>query len=127
MTKEFNCIDEIKKYYVKESNTYVFKENNEYIDLIVFNFDLDIDAGDINAWNIHAWNINAGHIHAWNINAGNIHARDINARDINAGDISFYSVCVSYNNIHCNTIISYSDKYIIKALDGEVYERKRQN
>ena len=51
MIKEFNNLEEIQKYYVKELNTYVFKENEEYIDLVVFNFNLDIKA-NINARNI---------------------------------------------------------------------------
>ena len=42
-SKEFNCLEEIEKYYNKETNTYVFKENNVYLDLVVFNFNLNLE------------------------------------------------------------------------------------
>ena len=32
MIKEFNSLEEIEKYYDKNTNTYVFKENNELFD-----------------------------------------------------------------------------------------------
>ena len=51
MTKEFNSLKEIQKYYDEKSHTYIFKENGEYIDLVVFNFDLNVNA------NIEALNI----------------------------------------------------------------------
>ena len=54
--REFNSLDEIKKYYDEKINTYVFKEDNKYIRLVVFNFDLNIDAC-IDASNIKALNI----------------------------------------------------------------------
>ena len=56
MTKEFNNLQEIEKYYVKEINTYVFKENDRYINLVIFNFDLDVNS------NIEAYDINANNI-----------------------------------------------------------------
>ena len=52
MVKEFNSLEEIQKYYDKDTNTYVFEENGSYIDLVVLNFYLSIDA------NIEAFNIN---------------------------------------------------------------------
>ena len=118
MTKEFYSIEEIEKYYDKETNTYVFKENEEYIDSLVFNFDLDINAhiyaNSINAWNISVWDINAYNIDALNINAWDINARnirtndiyawDIIASDINANDISYFAVCYAYKNIICRSI-----------------------
>ena len=121
--KEFNNLEEIQKYYVKETNTYAFKENEEYIDLVVFNFDLNIGANivakhikahNIRAWNINAWNIDAYDIttydiYAYDISAHDIDALDINANDINANDInadtiSYYAVCFAYNNIFCKFI-----------------------
>ena len=124
MTKKFNSLEEIEKYYDEETNTYVFKENGEYIDLVVFNFDLDINAhiyaNSINAWNINAWdiraynNIDALNINAWDIkafdikahdiNAWDIKADDINANDINADNISYYAVCFAHKNIKCKSI-----------------------
>ena len=56
VNKEFNNLEEIKKYYNKYNNTYIFKENGEYIQSVVLNFDLDVKA------NINALNINAQHI-----------------------------------------------------------------
>lgn len=123
MSKEFYSIEEIEKYYDEVTNTYVFEENGEYIDLVVFNFDLDINAhiyaNSINAWNISVWDIKAYNIDAlnikawdiksfdiksWDINAKNINAWDINANDINADNISYYAVCFAHKNIKCKSI-----------------------
>ena len=118
MTKEFNSLEEIQKYYDKNTNTYIFKEDGEYIDLVMFNFNLDVKANievcnviarDISAWNIdayniNAWDINACNISAFNINVGSIHAMNIEARHIKAKDITYYAVCFAYNNIKCKSI-----------------------
>ena len=135
MSKVFNSLEEIQKYYNKEINTYIFKENNQFIDLVVFNFDLninanirafDIKAHNISAWDITAYDINVRDISAWDINANDISAFDIKARDISAYDISafdinanninahdinadsirYYAVCFAYNNIKCKYIKS---------------------
>lgn len=98
MIKEFNNLEEIEKYYDEKTNTYVFEENDGYIDLVVFNFDLDVKA------NIDAMNINARDIKAWNINAYNINAYNINAWDICANDITYFALCFAYNNIECKSI-----------------------
>ena len=128
MTKEFNNLEEIEKYYNKETNTYVFNENGKYIDLVVFDFDLNveanikaldinacdiyamninsmnIDAYDIKASDIYARNINACNIDAMNINSTNIDACDIKAYDIKANVISYYAICVAYKDIRCKSI-----------------------
>ena len=128
MVKEFNSIEEIQKYYDKETNTYIFKEDGEYIDLVIFNFDLsitsninardifacdinacDINACDINACDISACDINACDISAYNINARNIDCYDINAinisaENINAEHINYFAVCFAYKNITCVSI-----------------------
>ena len=108
MTKEFNAIEEIQKYYDEKHNTYVFKEDDEYIDLVVFNFDLDVRANiwalDIIAPNIKAKDIDADDIKVCDINANNIIAHDIIAHDIYAKDISYWAVCSAYYNITCNSI-----------------------
>ena len=105
MVKEFNSLEEIEKYYDAESNTYVFKEDNEMIDLVVFNFDLNIGANiiardirvlNIISFDIDAWDIRARDITAWDINANDINARDINARDINARNITAWDIKVRY-------------------------------
>ena len=53
MIKEFNSLEEIKKYYDKKTNTYIFEEDGQVIELIKFNFDLNIKS-NINARNINA-------------------------------------------------------------------------
>lgn len=101
MVKEFNSLEEIEKYYDAESNTYVFKEDNEMIDLVVFNFDLNIGANiiareiralNIISFDIDAWDIRARDIDAWNIRANDIITWDIRARDINAWNITAWDV-----------------------------------
>ena len=126
MIKIFNSLEEIKKYYDKETNTYVFKENGEYIDLVVFNFYLDInaniDAMDIKAKNINVLDIDSTDINALHINANDINAWNINATDINANDISYFAVCFAYNNIKCKSIKSKSRRINAKhfVLDGKL-------
>lgn len=61
MIKNFNCLKEIHKYYDAKTNTYIFKEGNLYIDYVIFNFDLYVDA-NINALNIIGQDINASNI-----------------------------------------------------------------
>ena len=123
MTKEFNSLEEIEEYYDEKSNTYIFKENGWYIDLVVFNFDLNIRTSDINAKNINAFDIRACNIKACNIDASdikamNIEAWDINAWNIEAQDISYYAVCFAYNNIKCKSIIGRRDNAKHFVLDG---------
>lgn len=139
MIKEFNSLEEIEKYYDKDTNTYIFKEDDEYIDLVVFNFSLgikaDIDCWNINAQNIKAWdikannisacninsnNINASDIKAWNIDASNIDARDINALDIDANDITYYAICFAYKNIKCKSIKGRRKNSKHFVLDGKL-------
>lgn len=111
MIKKFNSLGEMRKYYDEKLNAYVFKENNEYIDLVVFNFDLNIVASivahSINAKDIDVFNITARDIKACDINACNINANDIIACDINTDNISAYNISVSdinASNINANDI-----------------------
>ena len=139
MTKEFYSIEEIEKYYDEVNNTYVFEENGEYIDLVVFNFDLDINAhiyaNSISAWNISVWDIKAYNIDAlninawdiksfdiksWDIKAKNINAWDINANDINADNISYYAVCFAHKNIKCKSIKGRRKNAKHFVLDGKL-------
>ena len=129
MTKEFNNLEEIKKYYDKETNTYVFKENGEYIDLVVFNFDLDvkanIDAMDIKARNINVLDIDSTDIKAYGIVANNIYACNITTNDITACNIDADNICarnieavnIEAHDIDANNI----DTYDIKAKDISYY------
>ena len=125
MTKTFNKLEEIEKYYDKESNTYIFKEYGMYINLVVFKFDLNVKA-NIYAWNIYGKNINALNINAKNIDvsyldANDIKAHEINAASINANNISYYAVCYAYENIKCKNIKGrkYNSKHFV--LDGHIY------
>ena len=149
MIKEFNSIKEIEKYYDEKSNTYIFKENDEYIDTVVFNFDLnvkanidalDIDAHNIEAYGINAYNINANNINVYNINAINIYVNNINADDIKAddidasdiyawniyafdikaNDINYYAICVAYKNIKCKSIKGRRKNAKHFTLDGKL-------
>ena len=144
MIKEFNSLEEIQKYYDEETNTYIFKEDGEHIDLVIFNFDLNVDANievyniiacdifvrNINARNIHANNINANHIKAHNIYALDIKVKNIIANDIAAGyinawnieacDISYWAVCFAYNSIKCKSITSKRENHKHFVLDGKL-------
>ena len=149
MIKEFNNLEEIQKYYDYKTNTYVFKEDNEYIDLIVFNFDLhinaninafnikaydinvcDINASDINAFTIYAFDIIAHNINAYNINARDIKACNIESYDITAGDIiacnisandiNYWAVCYAYENIKCRSIKGNRENSKHFVLDGKI-------
>ena len=132
-TKEFYSLEEIQQYYDERANVYIFKENNNYIDKIIFHFDLnveanidarDIEAHYINAFDINAYHINATEIRAYNIyaymiNANNVDscdiksnfiyvkylkASDISASDIIADFISYNAVCYAYKHIKCKYI-----------------------
>ena len=127
MIKEFNRIEEIEKYYEKETNSYVFKEKGEYIDEVVFNFDLDtkanIKANDINAYNIIARNISSRNIDAYNIMARKIDARDIKTWDIKANKIkayNLYSYDISSKYINAWDIKAWN----IRAIDIEATDIK---
>lgn len=134
MVKEFNSLEEVENYYDQETNTYIFKENGEHIDLVIFNFDLNVDANieayninacdilvrDINANHIKAHNIYANDIKVKNIIANDIAAGDINAWNIDACDISYWAVCFAYNSIKCKSITSKRENHKHFVLDGEL-------
>ena len=129
MTKVFNSLEEIQKYYDEDTNTYVFKENGHYINLVVLDFDLNIKA-DIKAWDINAQHINALDIHAMNIYAFGIDAIDIDgisievnniiAQNIQARNITYNTICFAYNNIKCKSIkgVRQNSKHFV--LDGKL-------
>ena len=134
MIKEFNSLDEIQKYYNEDANTYIFKEDGKYIDLVVFNFDLDveanidagcIDALNINAVNIKAWdvvtrNLDAYNIVAWDVYSWDIYAYNIEAYNIKARNISYFAVCFAYDNIKCKSIKGRIENAKHFALDGKL-------
>ena len=134
MVKEFNNLEEIKKYYDEQTKTFIFQEDNYLLDKVIFNFDLninaniivrDIEANNINAWNIIAKNIEANNIDVWdikaldinacNFDANNINVKDIYADNITADDISASNIYA--NNIHTDNINALN----IRALDINYY------
>ena len=124
MIKGFNNLQEIEKYYDEKINTYVFKEDDRYIDLVIFNFDLKINS-NIDACNIDARNIDAYNIKAWDIKAFDINADNINAININANDISYYAICFAYNNITCKSIKGRRKNHKHFVLDGVLKVKDR--
>ena len=103
-----NNLEEMKKYYVEEINTYVFNDNVE------FNFDVMVNS-DINARDITAYDIKA-----LNIKANDIGALDINAWDIEADNISYYAICFAYKNIKCKSISGRRKNHKHFVLDGKL-------
>lgn len=123
MIKEFYKIEQIEKYYDKNTNTYVFMENDEDFDVyLYFNLcvDANIDAGHINAFNIEARDITARDINASIIKARNIKAQDIIAWSIEAENITYYAVCFAYSNIKCKSIKATRYKSKRFVLDGKI-------
>ena len=144
MTREFDCIEDIEEYYDEKSNTYNFKENGQYINIVAFNFNLNVEANidardikaqsinarDINASNISAWNIIAGDINAenidsyninvWNLRANNIKSDNIEANNIYAHDISYWEVCYAIQNITCHSIKGRRENAKYFVLDGKL-------
>ena len=130
MVKEFNNLEEIKKYYDMKINAYVFKEDNKYIDLAVFNFDLNIksniyaqqlEARNINAYEINACEINAHNINAWDIKANDVNAWNIKSRDIDAWDISAWNIDA------CNINAGNINACDINAVDIEALDIKARD
>ena len=131
-TKEFNNLEEIQKYYDVRTNTYVFKEDDEFIDLVIFKFDLNlnsnisakdivgfgIDVLDINCIDLTTYDIYAFNINAYNIYALNINANIINAYNIFAKDITYYAFCFAYFDIKCKSIKGITDYAKHFVLDG---------
>lgn len=106
MIKDFYNLYEIQKYYDEKSNTYIFKESGEYIELVVFKFNLNvnanIDAADVKAYDIHANNIDVTDIRCYDIEVKNITANNITAYDIEANDIDSWNI--KAHNIKANNI-----------------------
>ena len=99
-------------------------DDGRYIDLIIFNFNLKIDANidacGIIAKNISARNISASDIKVDNINAYDIHADNIEAYNIKARNISYYAVCFTYYNLKCKSIEGRRGTTEHFVLDGEL-------
>ena len=124
MTRVFNNLKEIKKYYNKKTNTYDFSsKKGRFIEKVVLNFDLnvesdilacDISAPSITAKNIHvqkntAWEIKAYDIDSRCIDVGVIQARDIYTSTIEAMDIYARDINATFGidaiNIYARDIV----------------------
>ena len=103
--RQFNSLEEIQKYYDKDKNAYIFKEDGKYIDLVVFDFDLRIKA-DIYARDIKAINIKVENI--------------LKSTTINARFIRYHAICLAYSNIKCQSIKGRRDNAKHFVLDGEI-------
>ena len=114
--KTFNSLEEIQKYYDRRRKTYIFEEDGNYFGLIIFRFDLKVEANiralniigrDIKVLDIKALDIRCGDIDALNIVAGNINANNIKAKDIDAFDIDAIDVIardIDVDNIKARNI-----------------------
>ena len=116
-TKVFNNLEELKKYYNEETNTYIFKEGEDWLNVDI-QFNIEITA------NINAWDIKARDIKAWDINA-----RDINAWDINAWDIVFFAICMARQTLVCDSITGERNNAKYLCLDSEpvIKQAKEEN
>lgn len=142
--KEFNKLEEIEKYYDKETNTYIFREDGVYT--VNFHFSLNIEA-NIVARNIEGWDIKANNIEAWDItvsditaldidaegdikahhiNARDIKAFDIRATDINAHDINAFDIKAS-KNINANKISYYAVCFACDNITCRSIKGRRKN
>lgn len=115
MVEIFNSLEEIQKYYDKETNTYIFMENDKYIDVVIFNFTLEVNAnirgGDIRAWDIKAFDIRAVNISCSNIIALDIDARNIDCINLTAKDIialNIDALNITARNINIDNIFAKS-------------------
>ena len=128
-----NNLEEMKKYYDKQTNTYVFYDDVEFTididvesDINAQNIDArDINARDINARDIDASDIKAKNIDAWDIDALDIDAYDIKAQnikacDINAWNIYYHYFCIAYYTFKCKSVSSDRVNSICKCLDKEI-------
>ena len=106
-TKTFNSLEELKKYYNEETNTYIFREGENWFNVDI-QFNLKIES------NIKAWDINAR-----DINARDIKACDINAWDINARDIVFWAICIATKTLICKSITGARNNAKYLCLDNE--------
>lgn len=116
---------QLKKYYNKKTNTYVFKKRHNTCDIrILFKLEVDADiyagniyseselkANNIIAKYIYAFNLKAQNIQAWNIYIHNeLEAKNIYAEYVRANSLTLSDCCkveylkcmhIAGNNIDC--------------------------
>ena len=107
--KKFHNIEEIKKYYVPEINTYMFEENGVYLN-VAFLFDLEVDsnifANNILAKDITCLELSTIHLDASNIKATKLIADNIKAITANVTDRIVYSGEINIHySINCGKLL----------------------
>lgn len=143
---QINTLKEMKKFYNKDSFTYIFNGDVEFTfdlelegSIVIWNDlkakNINLDTGNIEAQNINANNIYVGDIYAKNIEARNIEANDIRDADIVANNIvannimvnnieakhiSYNAVCYAKDNIVCETIKGSHPNSKHFVLDGKL-------
>ena len=107
--KKFYNLEEIKKYYVPEINTYMFEENGCYLN-VLFMFDVNVDsnifANNIKAKDIECLELSSVDIDAYDIKASRIIVHNIEALAVNVQDKLVYSgeINIKYS-INCGKLL----------------------
>ena len=107
--KKFNNLEEIKKYYIPEINTYMFEENGRYLN-VVFMFDVNvysnIFANNIKAKDISCLELSTVDIDAYDIKANRLIAYKIEALTVNVQDKIVYSGVINIRySINCGRLV----------------------
>ena len=107
--KKFYNLEEIKKYYVPEINTYMFEENGRYLN-VLFMFDINVDsnifANNIKAKDIECLELSTVDIDAYDVKASRLIACNIEALTVNVRDKIVYSgeINIRYS-INCGKLL----------------------
>ena len=107
--KKFYNLEEIKKYYVPEINTYMFEENGAYLN-VAFMFDLDVDANifanNIKSKDIICLELSTVNLDAYDIKASRLIVNNIEALTVNVQDKLVYSgeINIRYS-INCGKLL----------------------
>lgn len=107
--KKFNNLEEIKKYYIPEINTYSFEENGRYLN-VLFMFDVNVDsnifANNIKAKDIECLELSTVDIDAYDVKANRLIACNIEALTVNVRDKIVYSgeINIRYS-INCGKLL----------------------
>ena len=108
MTREFKRIDEIDKYYDKETNTYVFREGEKYIDSVIIDFDLYVDANieacDLECMDIEAQYIDVMDLDALKVKADTVDAHTIKAYKVECDNLIYRSKYSEIKHVICKSI-----------------------
>ena len=107
--KKFYNLEEIKKYYIPEINTYMFEENGVYLN-VAFMFDLEVDANifanNIKAKDITCLELSTVNLDVYDIKASRLIVNNIEALTVNVRDKLVYSgeINIKYS-INCGKLL----------------------